>query len=116
MKTLALACIALVTFSLPLFSQDQQEEAVKDNEKKKPADVGKMLVEMPVKAMLADAGKREVEMPIKRDSVPAPKEGKVAPGKVNWHASFDKAVEAAAKSGKPVLLFQMLGKLDQEWC
>ncbi len=80
------------------------------------ADVGKMMVEMPVKLMLADLRKGEVEMPIKRDSAPAPKEGAVAPGKVNWHASFDKAVEAAAKSGKPVLLFQMLGKLDQEWC
>ncbi|SRR5258708_21336582 len=55
-------------------------------------------------------------------SVPAPpaKEGfvnpKVEPGKVNWHADFDTACKAAAKTGKPVLLFQMMGKLDDQFC
>jgi hypothetical protein len=41
---------------------------------------------------------------------------KVEPGKVNWHADFDTACKAAAKSGKPVLLFQMMGKLDDQFC
>jgi hypothetical protein len=40
----------------------------------------------------------------------------VAPGKVKWHPDFETACQAAKKSGKPVLLFQMLGKLDQEFC
>lgn len=40
----------------------------------------------------------------------------VAPGKVKWHSDFDTACQAAKKSGKPVLLFQMLGRLDQEFC
>ena len=44
---------------------------------------------------------------------PAPK---VAPGKVTWHATFVAACEAARKSGKPVLLFQMMGKLDEQFC
>lgn len=38
---------------------------------------------------------------------------KVEPGKVKWHADFDEALEKAAKSGKPVLLFQMMGNLDE---
>jgi hypothetical protein len=41
---------------------------------------------------------------------------KVEPGKVRWHKSFDEARAASAKSGKPVLLFQMMGKLDDEFC
>jgi hypothetical protein len=41
---------------------------------------------------------------------------KVAPGLVRWHASFAAACEAAQKSGKPVLLFQMMGKLDDQFC
>jgi hypothetical protein len=38
------------------------------------------------------------------------------PGKVHWHATFDAARDAAKKSGKPVLLFQMMGRLDHTFC
>jgi hypothetical protein len=41
---------------------------------------------------------------------------KVQPGSVHWHTSFELACEAARKSGKPVLLFQMMGKLDDQFC
>ena len=41
---------------------------------------------------------------------------KVEPGKVKWHATFDEACQASAKSGKPVMLFQMMGKLDDQFC
>ena len=41
---------------------------------------------------------------------------KVKPGDVKWHASFDDACKAAEKSGKPVLLFQLMGKLDDQFC
>jgi hypothetical protein len=41
---------------------------------------------------------------------------KVEPGKVKWHGDFDTACKAAAKSGRPVLLFQMMGKLDDQFC
>jgi hypothetical protein len=40
----------------------------------------------------------------------------VAAGKVTWHPTFEAACQASAKSGKPVFLFQMLGRLDQEFC
>ena len=40
---------------------------------------------------------------------------KVAPGKVKWHKDFQMACRAAAKSGKPVLLFQMMGNLDERF-
>jgi hypothetical protein len=41
---------------------------------------------------------------------------KVEPGKVKWHTDFATARAASAKSGKPVLLFQMMGKLDDQFC
>jgi hypothetical protein len=41
---------------------------------------------------------------------------KVQPGNVHWHPTLPVACEAAKKSGKPVLLFQMMGKLDDQFC
>lgn len=40
---------------------------------------------------------------------------KVKPGKVAWHASADDACEASRVSGKPVLLLQLLGQLDEHF-
>jgi hypothetical protein len=40
----------------------------------------------------------------------------VAPGLVRWHPDFEAACAAARASGKPVLLFDMLGRLDREHC
>jgi hypothetical protein len=40
----------------------------------------------------------------------------VEPGKVKWHRDFDAACKAAEKSGKPVFLFRMMGKLDDQFC
>lgn len=41
---------------------------------------------------------------------------KVEPGKVHWHKDFATACAAAKKSNKPVLLFQMMGNLDERFC
>ncbi len=41
---------------------------------------------------------------------------KVKPGDVVWHPSFVAAREASQQSGKPVLLFQLMGKLDDQFC
>jgi hypothetical protein len=41
---------------------------------------------------------------------------KVEPGKVKWHLDFDAACKSAADSGKPVLLFQLMGNLDDRFC
>jgi hypothetical protein len=40
----------------------------------------------------------------------------VSAGLLHWHKSFKDACAAAQRSGKPVILFQMLGRLDQEFC
>lgn len=41
---------------------------------------------------------------------------KVKPGDVAWHLSFADACQASEQSGRPVLLFQLLGKLDDQFC
>lgn len=55
------------------------------------------------------------------DAVAAPtpnpsSSGKVVPGRVRWHATLADAQTAARASGKPVLVFQLLGALDDEFC
>ncbi len=39
-----------------------------------------------------------------------------APGLVAWHDSREAAINAARQSGKPVMLFQLLGDLDRGFC
>ena len=62
-----------------------------------------------------DVRKLRVEGPVKDAlrSTPRPVRGTA---QVTWHADVDAAKAAAAKSRKPILLFQLLGKLDDEFC
>jgi len=41
---------------------------------------------------------------------------KVSPGLVHWHTNPDAAMAAAGISGKPILVFQLLGELDERFC
>lgn len=84
--------------------------------------VALLVLALPVAAQ--DASKRRLEAPVERAleravEEPQPKTDenpRVAPGLVRWHADFGAAREASARSGKPVLLFQLLGRLDEEFC
>ena len=40
----------------------------------------------------------------------------VPPGQVRWHGDFAAACVASEESHKPVLLFQMMGRLDERLC
>ena len=82
-------------------------------------DVGKFRVETVIKHKLARpssvngrvAGRTAQDKP-----APIGAGKKVAAGLVRWHESFEAAIAAAKKSGKPVFFFQLLGKLDDEFC
>ena len=88
-------------------------------------DLRKGRIENPLKALVAKSrSKRETAAKRKtaREEAPAVKTGsvpfknpKVEPGKVRWHRDFDKAVAVAGKSRKPVLLFQLIGRLDERF-
>jgi hypothetical protein len=73
----------------------------------KIADLGKTVhIEPPTKAVVAT----------KSATVPTADNPKVKPGLVKWHKDFAEACAASKKSGKPVFLFHMMGKLDDQFC
>lgn len=66
-------------------------------------------------------GKRALELPTEGVLVRARKvedgfDLRAQPGLVPWHADVAAAKVAAAASGRPVLVFQILGRLDDEFC
>jgi hypothetical protein len=75
-----------------------------------PVDRTKKVIELRPQALLASTA------PVLAAPAPAFNNPKVAPGKVRWHADQDTAVKAAGRSGKPVLVFLMMGRLDQRFC
>jgi hypothetical protein len=89
-------------------------------ESERVADPGKKVIELPVKKLL-DSRKPRREDPANVVATEAAEEAdpddnpRVRPGLVRWHANFDAACAASAESGKPVLLFQLLGRLDQRF-
>jgi hypothetical protein len=72
-------------------------------------DRGKAVIESPAKTVIANTAPAKPGA----DGFVNPK---VEPGKVKWHATFAEACAASAKSGRPVMLFQMMGKLDDQFC
>jgi len=84
----------------------------------RPLDMTKSVrIEPPVKDLVVTAS---APMPPAPPRIPAASDRfvnpKVQPGKVRWHATLADACAAASKSKKPVLLFQMMGKLDDQFC
>ena len=83
-------------------------------------DLRKRLVELPLeRALLSSspfpADVLDVPWPT---ALPSPAADPLAavPGLVAWHPSPGAALAAARSSGRPVLVFQLLGRLDEEHC
>ncbi len=72
-------------------------------------DRGKRIAEAPVENVLKTTGNTTILGDVQRNPT-------VAAGAVKWHDGLAAARAAAMKSGRPVLLFQLLGQLDQEFC
>ena len=77
-------------------------------------DAKKTRVELPIKEAVRDRRKEELELPLKVKFGSTP--SLVPVRTLLWQPSFEKAVDAATASGKPVLLFQLLGRFDEEFC
>ncbi len=88
------------------------------------ATTSKILVERPVEGLLHSSASIAITSRAAKVDASAfgageacARTGKhVPPGLVEWRPDFAEACRASAKSGKPVLLFQMMGKLDDEFC
>jgi hypothetical protein len=119
-KAVALDQIKGAVIEVPVKSVIENSAAVPPPAPRAPrADGGKRIIELgpknvvrvsqptptaPVRPTPPVAKQTDAENPI------------VKPGEVKWHASFQAACEAAKKSGKPVLLFHMMGQLDRQFC
>ena len=103
----------------------------KKTPKAPPFDVSKIRVEEPAKDVvkrtaIVDQPKRIVELPTKRivkaadlgtanPQAVTPDNPRVSPGKVRWRKDYAEALAVSKKSGRPVLLFQLLGELDHKF-
>jgi hypothetical protein len=93
---------------------DRGKNEVIERPVKTIVDFSKTLrIEPAVKNLVATASAPATPAPAASDKFVNPK---VQPGKVRWHATLADACTAASKSKKPVLLFQMMGKLDDQFC
>lgn len=72
-------------------------------------DRSKSFIERPIESLLATDNLHKNTTATDEDNP------SVQPGLVKWHKDFETACTAADKSGKPVMLFQLLGKLDQRY-
>lgn len=65
-------------------------------------------------AIIAMAGNGPAPSPGSKDAKPASPIVELAGA--TWHGSFDQALLVAKSEGKPVLHFQMFGRLDDAYC
>lgn len=87
------------------------------------SDVSKATIEMPVKGLMIDVpAPLESTRPVKPSTLKeiadetSSDPNKVKPGLVTWHKDLETAKDASTKSGKPVLVFHMMGQLDDRFC
>ncbi len=78
------------------------------------ADSPKRIVEAPIESLLKPPGRPDPANSSPQVSTP-PSNPRVKPGNVKWHASLADACVASERSNKPVLLFHLLGKLDERF-
>ena len=71
-------------------------------------------IERPAANIVRNAA--ELQKMVNALSAANPANPTVKPGEVRWHPSFAAACDAAKKSGKPVLLFHLMGRLDHQFC
>jgi hypothetical protein len=105
---LAVAIMSLASSTNGAFAQEAST--------KPRHDFGKRMIERPLEDSLAPL--RAIDNKVSADvgGKPVFVNPKVEPGQVTWHHDFKEACASSKSSGKPVLLFQMMGKLDDRFC
>jgi hypothetical protein len=121
-------CMSLVALSLALPAVAQ---GLGNDLQAARAPMSKAMVETPLKRAINPGYMRPVTSsvrspkPTKLPSTVMPETSlgkdangveKVMPGLVGWHKDMSKAREASGASGKPILMFAMVGNLDDKFC
>lgn len=75
-------------------------------------DRSKVAIETGAESLVRSARASAKESPTSHSSL-APTVISVKPGLVSWYKDYTTAQAASRVSGKPILLFQLLGKLDE---
>lgn len=107
---------------IPAFAAPGADSANAELSNPNPAPMTKMAIESPVKSIWQSGRPVPVDLDLLRAKaspavLPAkPAMAKVQPGLVKWHGNLNDALAASKVSGKPVLLFQLLGNLDDAYC
>ena len=105
------AALALVFSALSIAASAQESG------RRPLPDVRKAAIERPVKRLISeDRQSLPIPTPEPRAQTSQFNNPKVKPGLVSWHSDFASACAASKSSGKPVLLFHMMGKLDDGFC
>ncbi len=101
--------------SIDLLNQKPKIDPLKEYASKSAIEAPTELLikNVPLVPLVTPAKQRSVDETSKNSDGPG--NPKVKPGLVNWHADFETACAASKKSGKPVLLFHLLGQLDQRF-
>jgi hypothetical protein len=79
-------------------------------------DLRKAIIEVPLKRTIRTSVAPKPVLEEKVIAITADGTQKCAPGKVKWAKDFEQAKSRAASSNKPVLMFAMLGNLDDKFC
>jgi hypothetical protein len=109
-KLLLTACVAVGLVAPHGWAQPPAPE-------KPPVDLTKKtVVEKDTSRVVQGSAEIERAVAALRAAQPDANNPTVAPGKVKWHKTLADAQAASAKSGKPVLLFHMMGQLDKQFC
>lgn len=135
---LNLAFFALVSTAVVGLPSTAQEAPTGNGIRKFP-DMSKGRIELPIKGVLKgfqpsfapalpikmNSSAQKISIPVvpaktlgssSKPALKQPRNEKVEPGKVRWHKAIQTAMDASKESGKPVLLFQMMGHLDDRFC
>lgn len=73
----------------------------------------KMAIETPLKRIIS---KESFAVPQQSSDLKASQDRAVQAGLVAWSASVESAYSRSRVTGKPVLVFQLMGRLDEEFC
>jgi hypothetical protein len=82
-----------------------------------PPDLRKAIIEVPLKRTIRSSA--ATPAPVLEEKVIAiGPDGtqKCVPGKVHWVKNFEQAKSLSATTDRPVLMFAMLGNLDDKFC